>query len=273
MTADEMAKGTGARLAAKLALIGTEGCALRASSLPELMRCPWTWVAKMFAIAEDSAGAAADTGSAVHHAAAVWHDTKDVAAAVSSMKANLNKFPFANVESAAEQFFLYSKDPRNSGPIILCEKEVRLSLPAHETDKTQAPILIVGHLDQVRRVNGRLAVYDIKTGSPEGPEMLANHAYQLAAYQLAAAVLCGEIVPGAWVIRTKDYLKKKPGPVFWQAPWSHRQLGVFTDAIRRRVAAIRNGDIDAIPGESCRWCPFGNVGACTERLIELGGVK
>lgn len=254
--------------------IGTEANRIRASSLPGLMRCPWQWVMEQLKMTENESGQAADTGSAVHRAAKSFHDlaTKgDVAAAIRAMRASLNDYPFADLEAAGEQFFLYAKDPRNINAVVsLNETEVNLTLPPHETDKTQASIVIRGHVDQVRRMNGRLAVVDIKTGSPEGDMMLHHAAYQLAAYQLAAGVLLGQRIEHAFILRTKDYLKKKCGPVFWQAPWKLSDADRMMLAVRRMVARIRNGEIDPIAGDHCRYCELGSIANCVPKLIQLG---
>ena len=90
--------------------------------------------------------------------------------------------------------------------------------------------------------------------------MLDGHCLQLAAYQLGASELLGEPVREAGVIRTKDYLKTdrarnpKPGPVFYEAPWSYADVPLLLSAVARRVAEVRSGQVSPTPGEDCKWC-------------------
>src|SRR5690348_15014108 len=103
---------------------------LRASALPSLLRCPRGEVLKL--LGEDEAGQAADTGSAVHFAAKMFHTQArgDVAAALKAMAENLPEFPLADLGTAEAHFRLYAKDRRNQqAKIILCEEKISLTLP------------------------------------------------------------------------------------------------------------------------------------------------
>lgn len=247
---------------------------LRCSLLPRLFRCPMSVVIE-YLDGGDGGGPAADTGSAVHFAARAWHTVsgKEVALSVNLMRMAVDKYPLADLNSAEEQFRHYANDPRNTAAqVILCEAKVNIILAPPEGD-TEA-VVIVGTLDQVRRSEGRLTLWDIKTGAPEGVDMLNTHAMQLAAYQYGASLALAEPVRFAGVIRTKDYLKKdrhrnpKPGPVFYEAPWSYAQLPLLLDMIRRYVGDIRRGDVRISPGdEACRYCV--GLANCLRRNREL----
>lgn len=253
---------------------------LRASSLPKLVACPLGCL--MSLVDEESvAGQAADTGSAVHMAARAWHTLcgKDTRAALAVMQGALGQYPQADLDSAAEQFQWYAKDPRNQeAEIILCEAQVTVAIPPCEDDPTEEEVCIVGHVDQVRKEGNNLIVWDIKTGKRlYGLDMLNEYAFQLVGYQLAAEGALKQPVKGAGIIRTQDYLMKardrrtpNPGPVFWKAPWRYRDLPGITRAITRVVSMIRQGKLYIGPGEHCRWCKLGGVGNCVPELIQLG---
>lgn len=251
-----------------LADFGTEARPLRASSLPRLIACPWSVVMEVYEEGPRDSGPAADTGSAVHFAAAMWHGPakKETAVAIEVMRRCLSRFPLANLTAAADQFQRYADDKRNQeAEVVLCEKEVTLRL------KAETEIVIVGTLDQVRRDrHGRLAVYDIKTGSPEGWDMLHEHALQLAAYQIGASEKLGEEVHEAYIIRTKDYLKKRVGPVFWEAGWSGLAAArLLLQSVVETVQRVRLGHVWAGPGVQCKWCKAGGVAGCLPKLKEL----
>lgn len=247
---------------------------LRASELPQLLRCPRSALLKR--MSEEESGQAADTGSAVHKAVAAFHtySKKDVAAALKAMQQHLPEYPLADLGTAEMHFRLYAKDPRNAeAKVILCEEKVKVTLKAPEGHSEA--VEIHGTLDQVRDEGGRLVVCDVKTGgSYEGDEMLSYYAAQLAAYQVGAANHLHQHVSAACIIRTRDYLKTdrkkqpKPGPVFWFASWTWNDCLLLLEEVRRVVGDVRSGRIATIPSpDNCRWCPGGGVGNCLRRKI------
>ncbi len=137
-----------------------------------------------------------------------------------------------------------------------------------------------GTLDQVREINGRLVLHDIKTGKMHsGIDMLSVHALQLCAYQIGATMLLKRRVEDATIIRVQDYdtyvrgEKKgtRYGPVFWQALWKYDDCLRILDGVRHKVAQIRAGVVYAVPGPQCRWCDQMSLSNCLPRLHELGG--
>lgn len=254
---------------------GTEAFPLRASKLPALLRCPRGALIEM--MAESDSGPAADTGSAVHLAVAEFHRNRgDVAAAIKAMIDNLKEYPLADLGTAEGHFRCYAKDPRNAeARVILCEERICVRLPAPEGDTPATEIVINGTLDQVREEGGSLTVWDVKTGGMlEGIDMLPYHAAQLAAYQVGATLALARPVNRAGVIRTRDYLKTdrkkqpKPGPVFWQGPWSLADAKLILEHVRQVVGDIRRGQIAVAPSaENCRYCPAGNVANCLRRAF------
>ncbi len=197
----------------------------------------------------------------------------DARQAGAAMRLSLSRFPLADLDAAERQFRLYAADERNlKAEFILVEKEVRITLPPPEGDEEE--IVIVGTLDQVRKVQGRAVLWDIKTGSPDGVDMLNTACLQLAAYQLGASQLLGMPVRSAGIIRTKDYLKtdrsgnSKPGCVFYEAPWGYGDLAAILASVTTLVSLVRKGQVYAAPGEqACKYCI--GVGNCLPRLTEL----
>ena len=267
-----------------LTRFGTKDMPLRASILPDLARCPFGGLLKVVAemdVCEDDeagGGPAADTGSAVHMAARMFHTHAEgnPSVAIRVMREALSLYPQADLDAAEAQFRCYAKDPRNiNANIVLVEQRVKVQIDPAPDDPTQEAIWIQGTLDQIREEEGRLIVWDIKTGASGGWDMLNKHALQLAAYLLGGALHLEREVSKVGVIRTRDYLSRgKPGPVFWRAPWGHRQASSLLDAIRHRVADIRRGRLSNVPGESCRFCVARQgVGECLPRRVELDIVE
>lgn len=222
-------------------------------------------------MAEDSAGQAADTGSAVHAAAHAFHLTEDksVDLALAAMRQLApGKFPLADLGEAARMFRAYAADPRNrDARMILAERQMELRLPAHPSDPTGQEVVIFGTMDQVREgPGGEPELHDIKTGkSYDGPHMGPEHCFQLAAYQKGASEILGRPVREAYVIRVQDYMKPRSvGPVFWPVPWRWSDVDDILDLVRQEVARVRMGLVMARPGKHCDWCPAGGISSCLQ---------
>jgi RecB family exonuclease len=253
-----------------LTTFGTEARPLRASSLPRIVRCPLAAVLEAFSD-ERSSGPAADTGTAVHFAVRLWHReaNKDARVAAEVMRRSLDRFPLADLDAASVMFSDYTNDRRNrEAEVVLCEEQITFTLEAEEGETEE--IVIVGTLDQVRRdKHGRLTVWDLKTGKPDGWDMLHEHALQLAAYQIGAGVRLKKQCQGAGIIRTQDYRRRNgPGPVFWEAPWSLIDAHMMLHSVRDAVRRIRSGRVYTGPGSHCRWCPQGGLAGCLPALRE-----
>jgi len=257
-----------------LRLFGSRDKPLRASSLPKLVGCPLSLVVKVLG-EEDFSSKAADTGSAMHKAAAIWH-AKDHSAelAVAVMHERKEEYPLADMDEAERIFSRYIADERNTtAKLVLIEQKVEIVLPPLPEDQTGQEIYISGTLDQVREAPGNdLGVCDIKTGdSMDGVEMLLYYAMQQAAYQYGAAKLLGKRVRTSSIIRTRDYFKRGgPGKVFYEAPWTDDNAEQMLLAIRRLVASIRNGAVWSAPGGDCFRCSLANPANCVPMLHTIG---
>lgn len=246
---------------------GTANSPLRASELPLLLRCPRSVVLRH--MNAESSGQAADTGSAVHKAIAMFHSRADVAAAIRAMAENLPEYPLADLGLAEQHFRLYARDERNQNcNVIMCEEKIEVSLPPPKGHSEA--VKIVGHVDQVRGRGGVLTICDVKTGGAyEGDGMLIHYAAQLMAYQIGVSQKTGNPHVGVCIIRTRDYMKtdrqkrSKPGPVFWTASWTLEDAYRLMDSVRRIVGAVRDGEILTMPSpESCRYCVGGGIANC-----------
>lgn len=219
---------------------------------------------------ERDSGQAADTGTAVHFAAHMWHGQagKNTNVALEVMRRSISRFPLADLGSAEQQFRRYAADRRNGdAEIVLSEKELILALAPPEGSDTQ--VFIQGTLDQVRRIRGVLTLVDIKTGGKyAGKEMLDYHCAQLCAYQVMATDFLGEKVREVCVLRTKDYIAARPGPAFHYASWTYEDALALMDAVRFEVGQVRSGRIRITPScEQCAYCPAGGFQNCRRNKI------
>lgn len=260
----------------RLKLIGTEEIPLRSSALQKMVQCPMRALVTIME-GDDSSGQAADTGSAMHKAAAMWHlNNQDVIEALKHMHLFGKEYPLADMKEAEELFRAYTKDKRNKeAETVLVEEKISFSMPPHKEDETQAPIVIHGTLDQVRRVDGDLYLYDIKTTKKAGSVALQSALYQMAAYCLGASIRLNEPVSPGALILPRTYLKKEnkgvlqPAGVFWHIPWNLSHLPAILDGLKVVVAALRRGDVWVNPSEDCFWCPEKSIDHCIPKVQKL----
>lgn len=249
-----------------LAKFGSIDKPLRASQLHKIVACAWRGVFEMLND-EGVSGKAADTGSAMHLAAATWHGGKGVPASIAAMNANAAAlFPLADLDEAARIFERYRADPRNNPPACrIAEIEVKGVATLEPWVKGEPPIVIHGTADQIRiGDDGMRYVWDIKTGAAlHAAQMQAHHAYQLAAYAIAT-----KSKPGGF-IRTKGYFTRgaelpSPHGVFVPADFTNPYA--VLDAVRLAVSLIRSGNVTASPGDACGMCVFAGLSHCLPKL-------
>lgn len=235
-----------------------------------------------FELCEDDAGEAAHTGTAVGRMIELYHAGLDLSKAIARADAekgtgegSAHDYPLADIPQASAWVEAYAADPRNPREIIWpgsCEREVHLTLPADPDDETGEPVVLIGHIDQVRRDRGgRWRLWDVKSGRAGGVQMLYEYAWQLMAYALACSNTFGEpILPGG-VIRVRGYegrVKKPSGTedVFFEAPWTLDDCREAMAGVAWYVGRIRAGLIPLRPGVHCMWCPAGAPHLCGPRL-------
>lgn len=272
----------------------------RISSLPTVAKCSGLW--SMQSAEKRPSRKSAETGSAAHLACELLHRGY-LPEAVCEVVAN--KHPTADLKLAGIWAGQYSRDPRNQSVVLVdaMEAEVKLELPAHESDETGEPIKLTGHVDQIRRGDdGQLYVWDIKTGRSEAP--INEYAWQIAAYALAASATFDEPVLPGGVIRLRSYVDElgsacprcnaMPGdscrtktggiaskphsarepllldpataPVFHGTSWSLDQCRAMLRSFAFLVGAYRSGHLPLTPGDHCRYCPAGGPQICVLEL-------
>jgi RecB family exonuclease len=223
---------------------------------------------------EDEAGEAAATGSAAHAGIAAYHTAashkEGVEAGLAAIRDCLEKFPGADLKDAVRHLSDYVADTRNStAEIIAVERRVRLILPPADGDPTGRDVVIDGVIDQVRRHEGQLMVFDVKTGGKPGWQMLHDYLFQISAYALAATTELGEpILPGV-LLRTQGYRRRginpadAPDGVYWPFNVTLDRARLYLEQIRDAVAQIRAGVVRFGPSLACSYCPFGGIWGCT----------
>lgn len=256
-----------------LKLFGTESWPLHPSGLSQLMQCPWRLVMSYLFEDKDEGGQAADTGSAMHKAAQSFHGGSDVAASLGVMQAMLKSYPRADLQDAATMFLAYSSDPRNTtADVVLREQPISFSIAPAPEDQTQAPIAVIGTLDQVRRVDGKLKLFDIKTSKKDPMLILQRSMFQAAAYCVGATVLLNETVEPGAIIMPRRYRMDAvaTSPVFYYFPWRFKDIEQILKGVRHLVARVRAGDIWHTPNDDCCWCVARSPDLCLPKLIQVG---
>ncbi len=178
------------------------------------------------------------------------------------MRTRLNEYPKANLPQAAALFLAYAADPRNIGAdVVLGETEVTFEIHSAPQDPTGAPIVIVGHQDQVRRANRRLEVWDVKTSKKMPHEVLWSTCLQAAAYCKGSTKLLGEIVhPGGIIMPCRS-------PMHIPFTWTYEDVDRILDPVRHHVALVRSGILSHVPeADRCKWCHTGGPDVCLPQL-------
>jgi hypothetical protein len=259
-----------------LTTFATPDFPLHPSGARQLLVCPWRIALHhMFHDGGDhESGAPADTGSAMHAAAAAFHRGATIADAVQTMGEGTRNYPQADLQEAAAMFFHYAQDPRNtqwkSFPCI--ERLIQFSIAPHETDPTGAPIAVEMTVDQVVEDEfGRLFVRDIKTTKKEPAKMAAHYTYQVALYCIGVAGFLNRRVEGAKLVFPRKYGKGRPAdaPAHWNYAWGWDDLSHIIEPIRFAVANIRRGYVHELPNEDCGWCHQRSSDVCRPALREF----
>jgi hypothetical protein len=255
---------------------------LRSSSLQKIAQCPMSVVMNFFE-QDDEAGQAADTGSAMHHAAHLFHHGIPKDEAIRQMELQKETYPLANLLEARHMFHGYQLDPRNiEAKIIKIEEEVKITIPPAKEDKTKEEIVIIGHLDQIRedKLSKIWKLWDIKTGTKGGQYYINSSLYQLASYCYGATLkFKREVHPGGLIL-PREYLGPttlgkilSPPKAYCYLPWTYDHIPHILNGLRYAVAAIRNGTpwVNPNPVDWCRWCPAKGIDFCIPKVKKLHG--
>lgn len=243
----------------------------RVSALNSLKKCPGLVCART--VAPGESGKAADTGTAVGRMIQLWHEGKQFEDLQRQAHEEMpTDFPLADWEGARERALFYCADPRNRPDVVVpgsCELTVECRLDPDEDDPTGEPIILSGHVDQIRWAfpdhPGReflgMRVWDVKDGRASGEDMVHDYAYQLAAYSVACTSYFEEDVTPGGIIRTKGYTPRggvdpAEARAFFHTPWSLDACHAILGQVRYMIGQIRAGAVARQPGSWCRWCPL-----------------
>lgn len=241
-------------------LFATHAHPLRPSSTGRFFACPMsvfmTWLEQ-----DGDSNSAADTGSLMHAGAAAYHRTQGdlpfrEEAGLDAIDASTSKFPLGNVENAKAIFKDYAADPKNQeADVVWVEEPVRLVLPPAPGDPTGEEVVFQGTLDQVRRFEGALQVWDIKTGAGKDPnESLDEYLLQQAVYTLAARQTLNPEVGTGGLIYTPGYEKPR-GRRFLPLGISVAQCELLMVPLVHLVSLVRQGVPVFTPSAgACKYC-------------------
>lgn len=249
---------------------------IRASAVEKFLACPMSIV---LSLCDDSEGGeAAQTGNLVHSGAAAFHKLKGeltdrIAASQAALEAAREQFPEGDAKKASVILANYTADSANQkAEVEWCEETVRLCLEPHSSDPTGQPVVILGHLDQVRRLDGKRSVWDIKTGYRLGAEAtVLEYMVQQATYVLAArSSLAEDIEPGG-IIYTPGYEKAR-SRVFLPLPLTVESCKMLLAPLPLFVSLIRQGRPVFRPSpESCQWCEHKVFPRCVKKFAGFFG--
>lgn len=247
-------------------IFGSEEWPLRPSSLKKLLTCPGQYyLDAILQINDEKAGL--HTGSVVHKGVEVFHRTPGdpltrKEEAVAAAHAAIPTFPLADQEKVFRWLAAYANDKANiDADIPYIEQQVFYRIPIDG----QPDIVIRGTLDQIRRgKDGRLTIWDLKTGSYMNPAQIVDESQvQQAAYVLAARQTLGiEVFPGG-IIYAAGYDKPR-GQRFLPLGVDVDDCEAIMEVVKQKVLDIRSGRRDFTPSAAaCGWCKHRTFPACS----------
>lgn len=249
---------------------GTARRPLRPSALVQLLKCPMSGFLT-YTDGDDLGNQAAQTGNLVHVAAAEFHRAVGELAGrkeagLAALDAARLEFPGGDPDKAVYIFGQYAGDKKNQDAVTpWVEHKVNLRLAPAADDPTREPVVVIGTLDQVRlEPDGRLRVYDIKTGSAkDSNETLDEYVVQQCAYTLAARLdLDPRVEPGE-IIHTPGYDKPR-GRRFLPLKVTVEDCYLMMSAVVHQVSLIRQGIPLFTPSaENCKYCKVRPYTNCT----------
>lgn len=241
---------------------------VRISALNSFAKCLGLYVMQL----GSSSGKAAQTGSLVGRMIELFHRAVEPEECLTHAYAEgLEKWPLADFDQARTWALAYMSDPRNRAGSELGEVVGEWQ----EMDVTMTePFEATGHPDQVRRhPTGQLKVWDVKSGSPSGLDMVHSYAWQLAGYAVALTETLGEEVTPGGIIRVRGYtvrggVKPANARVFFHTPWSLDRCRTMLDDAAFYVDQLAQGYVPCTPGNHCGYCPASGPANCAEEIGE-----
>lgn len=242
---------------------------LHPSGARALFTCPWRMVSQHLSVGQDGeSGPAADTGSAMHAAAATFHRGFDPAEALAKMSAGIAKYPQADLRDATILALNYFSDRRNrEEKVLLVEHPIGFTIAPMPDDVTGEPIHIIGTCDQVREIDGILYLCDLKTSKRDMEEIRHESTFQIAAYMVGASIALGREVSRGMILMPRRY-GKDPSTSLVRGfyPWRLTDVEQLMLPIRQAVANVRAGRIWHVPSSECKWCHMRSPDSCLPQL-------
>lgn len=240
----------------KLKDLASKESPMRISSIPTFMQCPGFMVCREAEIAEDRQ--AATNGTTVGRAVELWHKGAEEQAALQQAG---DENPTADLAKVKIWYDGYRMDPRNCG-LDPAYGEVLPDLQEMTVAVQVEDCYFVGHVDQIRRRDGKLYLWDLKASSFGGNVLLGNYALQLCFYCVASSyTLCEDVHPGG-IVRMTSYSPRSTVDVFYPAAWTLADSKQFVDETVQAIRDVRRGKMIRRPGSQCSYCPGGGPGSC-----------
>lgn len=257
-------------------MFATEERPLHPSGVRTLMTCNWrSAMEHIYDHGDGESGPAADTGSAMHAAAAHMHRGFDISACIDHMSANSAKYPRADMNDAVAMFLGYAADPRNRVEVRYVEQPIAFDILPSPLDPTKQPIRIIGTMDQVRVIDGKLYLWDIKTSKKDPGEILNQTLFQAASYCVGGTILAGSTVHPGGIIMPRKYGKKGYDTANVHHPfgWTFADIEQILEPVRTAVALVRMGKLHHMPSSECMWCHQRSPEVCLPKLQQYLRVK
>lgn len=259
----------------QLTRFATRDAPIRVSSVPRLMTCAARNVLMYLQLSTDTSGEAAHNGSSFHCLLEGWYGSGfDTQHAIALEASRRHEWPNCKFEKAVLPAFLgYAADPRNRVELIASEIAINFEIDPSPDDPTGELIYLTGHIDQIRGPVPQ--VWDTKLSRLGGGDLINSYAYQIAFYSIGATKFLGREVSPGGIIRCSTYATEKasksesPDGVFFPVHLGPDVMQHMVDSFAKRVAAIRRGEVFAVPGDWCTYCPLGHVSRCVPLIQEV----
>lgn len=240
--------------------IGRKEAPVRISSAPGWLSCEAFALGK--SLVTDTGSLAAEAGSAADLAIKLMHQGKTIEEAVEQA---ISAHPTAERPVVLNVAGKYWDDPvsKRYGTVLPESQDLEVCVEIDE-------VHFIGHMDQVRELDGSLFVWDLKQSKFSGTQLTFDYIAQLVLYAKAATIWYGKPVGVGGIIRLSEYQKRTPEMAYYPTPIPDamgdnivRQItGSIRRARSRKPVAFR-------PCGRCYYCPLGGMDKCYATLASL----
>lgn len=213
---------------------------IRISRLPMIATCGYRYM-RMENTEETSE--AIQTGQLFHEMVHRFHNQLG--------QTDFFRYPLANFSEAQEMFAAYTADPKTK-TVVQTEIEISHEFPS-------MGLRLRGHIDQIREdENGRLWVWDIKTGKTWDRQMLGEYIPQLLGYAYVGSRVLNVPLGVGGILCARNYLKNR-SPYLEEFIYPNEVETLFRHVLMS-ASAVVHGLAVPNPGNHCRYCPLSNGG-------------